>query len=62
MENYFAGLTTEEVNLETMEIDECSTDQMLRIINQQDMLVPAAVKNEIPNISIAVDIIYNNFI
>lgn len=60
MENYFAGLTTEEVNLETMEIDECSTDQMLRIINQQDMLVPAAVKNEIPNISIAVDIIYNS--
>jgi N-acetylmuramic acid 6-phosphate etherase len=60
LENYFAGLTTEEVNLETMEIDECSTDQMLRIINQQDMLVPAAVKNEIPNISIAVDIIYNS--
>lgn len=60
MENYFAGLTTEEVNLETMEIDEYSTDQMLRIINQQDMLVPAAVKNEIPNISIAVDIIYNS--
>lgn len=60
LENYFAGLTTEEVNLESMEIDECSTDKMLRIINQQDMLVPTAVRSEIPNISMAVDIIYNS--
>ena len=60
MDNYFAGLTTEEVNLETAKIDEYSTEAMLKLINEQDMLVPVAVKNEIPNISVAVDIIYNS--
>lgn len=60
MDNYFTGLTTEEVNLKTVGIDEYSTEAMLKLINEQDMLVPEAVKNEIPNISIAVDIIYNS--
>lgn len=60
MDNYFAGLTTEKVNLETVNIDECSTEKMLRLINEQDMLVPVAVQDEIPNISLAVDVIYNS--
>ncbi len=60
MENYFAGLTTEKVNMETVDIDGYSTEKMLNLINEQDMLVPAAVKNEIPNISLAVDIIYDS--
>lgn len=59
MDNY-AGLTTEKINFKTVNIDECSTYEMLTLINEQDMLVPAAVKNEIPNISLAVDIIYNS--
>lgn len=58
MDEYLAGLTTEEINQNTTMIDECSTEQMLRLVNQQDSLVPEAVAAEIPQISKAVDSLY----
>ena len=58
MNNYLHKLTTEEVNKQTLNIDECSTLEMLRLINEQDAKVALAVKNEIPNIAKAVDLIY----
>ena len=59
MDNYLAGLTTEKINRETVAIDECSTEEMLRLINNQDFLVPEAVQKVIPDIARATDAIYN---
>lgn len=58
MDTYLHNLTTEEVNKETLHIDECSTEDILLLINEQDTLVPFAVRREIPNIARAVDMIY----
>lgn len=60
MNTYLHNLTTEKINRLTMNIDECSTEEMLQLINQQDALVPLAVAREIPNITRAVDIIYES--
>lgn len=51
------NLTTEQVNARTKNIDTCSTREILKIINSEDMIVPLAVKEEIPNIEKAVDLI-----
>lgn len=59
MNDYLAGLTTEAVNPDTLMIDECTTEQMVQLMNQQDALVSAAVANEIPQIARAVDILHN---
>lgn len=58
MDAYLHNLTTEKINNKTLNIDECSTEEMLLLINEQDTLVPLAVRREIPNITRAVDIIY----
>lgn len=60
MDQYLAGLTTEQVNEKTRDIDECSTVEMLRLINEQDAKVPEAVQEEIPDIARAVDLIYGS--
>lgn len=60
MDTYLHCLTTEEVNSETVDIDECGTEEMLHMINNQDKLVPLAVREEIPSIALAVNIIYNS--
>ncbi|GIP15682.1 N-acetylmuramic acid 6-phosphate etherase [Paenibacillus montaniterrae] len=59
MNDYLAGLTTEAINPETFMIDECTTEQMVQLMNQQDALVPAAVAKEIPSIAKAVDILHH---
>ncbi|WP_106767854.1 N-acetylmuramic acid 6-phosphate etherase [Paenibacillus faecalis] len=58
MDDYLAGLTTEEINEKTLMIDECTTEQMLRLMNEQDSKVPDAVAAEIPQIMKAVDILH----
>jgi len=58
MNDYLAGLTTEGINPETLMIDECTTEQMVRLVNQQDSIVPAAVAAEIPQIAKAVDVLH----
>ncbi|AZS17551.1 N-acetylmuramic acid 6-phosphate etherase [Paenibacillus lutimineralis] len=60
MEQYFAELTTERVNPHTQMIDECTTEEMLHLLNQEDAKVPAAVAAEIPQIMKAVDILYHS--
>lgn len=50
-----AGLDTEKINQNTVEIDLCSTEQILTLINNEDKLVAQAVQMQIPNITIAVD-------
>jgi len=51
-------LTTEGVNPNTVTIDECSTEEILRMINKEDQKVALAVEEEIPQISKAVDLLY----
>lgn len=51
-------IDTERSNPLTTRIDEQSTREMLRLINQQDALVAAAVEKELPRIAQAADLIY----
>lgn len=60
LDTYLHHLTTEEVNQHTLSIDECSTEEILGRINEEDALVPLAVRREIPNIARSVEIIYDS--
>lgn len=59
MDEYLAGLTTETINENTLLIDECSTERMLRLMNEQDTQVPAAVAAVIPQLVKAVDLLHH---
>ncbi len=50
-----ARLLTEQRNPATMNLDSLSTEEILRLINSQDKLVPLAVEREIPYIALAVE-------
>ncbi len=52
-------LTTEQRNPNSMDIDTKSTAEILKIINEEDKLVPYAVEQELPYIEQAVEIIVN---
>ncbi len=52
-------LTTEQRNPRSMDIDAKSTAEILKIINEEDKLVPYAVEKELPYIERAVEIIVN---
>jgi N-acetylmuramic acid 6-phosphate etherase len=54
-------ILTEERNPASMDIDLKSTEGMLRIINQEDQKVAAAVAAEIPQIAKAVDLVTEAF-
>ncbi|MFD2114603.1 N-acetylmuramic acid 6-phosphate etherase [Paenibacillus yanchengensis] len=58
MNDYLAGLTTEAINPASFMIDECTTEEMVALINEQDALVPAAVAKEIPQIAQAIDMLH----
>jgi Predicted sugar phosphate isomerase len=51
------SLSTEQINPNTINIDLVETEEILRMINNEDKLVPFAVEKEIPNITKAVEII-----
>lgn len=52
-------LTTEQRNPNSINIDKISTFEILKIINNEDKLVPLAVEKEIPYIEQAVEIVVN---
>jgi len=52
-----SNLTTEQRNPKSMEIDNLGTGDILKIINDEDKLVPLAVEKELPYIEQAVEII-----
>ena len=58
MDSYLAGLSTEKINEETRNIDTCSTEEMVAMINRQDALVAGAVARESAQIAAAIDLIY----
>ena len=57
MGDYLGSLMTEKANDKTRNIDECNTIEILTLINDEDSLVAGAVKEEIPKIAEAVDVI-----
>jgi N-acetylmuramic acid 6-phosphate etherase len=56
-----AGLVTESRNPNSYDVDIMSTEEIVRLINQEDHLVAKAVEKEIPYIVQAVDIIAEAF-
>jgi N-acetylmuramic acid 6-phosphate etherase len=52
-----ARLLTEQRNPRSTNLDSLSTEEMLRLINSEDKLVPIAVEREIPYIASAVELI-----
>ncbi|MCX7909180.1 MAG: N-acetylmuramic acid 6-phosphate etherase [Ignavibacteria bacterium] len=59
--NEISLLATEQNNPKTREIDISSTEEILRLINEEDKTVPFAVEKEIPNITKAVELIVDAF-
>jgi len=56
-----AGLATEQRNPHSMEIDAASISGILKVINEEDKLVPLAVEKELPYIEQAVELIVKAF-
>lgn len=56
----FATLITEQRNPRSMDMDQLETDSILRLINSEDKIIPAAVEKEIPYIAEAVEIIVDS--
>ena len=61
MNENFSALTTEQINPATAHIDECTTLEMVRLINDEDKKIAAAVENVLPEIALAVDAIAESF-
>ena len=61
MEN-FSELTTEKVNPATAHIDECTTLEMVKLINDEDKKVAAAVEGVLPEVAKAVEAIAESFL
>lgn len=58
--NRLARLLTEQRNPRSTDLDSLSTEEMLRLINSEDKLVPIAVEREIPYIASAVELIVHS--
>ncbi len=56
-----SNLATEQRNPNSADIDSKSTEEILKIINEEDKKVPLAVEKEIPYIAQAVEIVVNAF-
>ena len=54
-------ITTEQRNPHSMDIDARSTEEIIKIINEEDKIVPYAVEKELPYIAQAVELIVNAF-
>jgi N-acetylmuramic acid 6-phosphate etherase len=54
---FLNNLPTEERNPASMDIDQHTTEDILRIINHEDQKVPSAVAKEIPQIAKVVDLV-----
>ena len=55
--NEISSLSTEQRNPKSMNIDTASTSEILKIINEEDKIVPLIVEKELPYIEKAVNII-----
>lgn len=60
MEDYYSAMETEKLNQHTINIDLCSTWEIVTMINREDATVAAAVKAALPQICEAVERIYES--
>lgn len=60
MEN-FSTLTTEKINPATINIDKCTTLEMVKLINDEDKKIALAVEKVLPDVARAVDAIAESF-
>lgn len=58
MNSYYMDLETEKRNHRTEHIDQCTTEEIVKLINEEDAMVPKAVEEALPQIVQAVDSIY----
>jgi len=58
---HLGKLSTEQRNPRSMNLDSLSTEEILKLINSEDKLVPVAVENEIPHIAQAVEHVVEAF-
>lgn len=58
MGDCYSGMETEKMNPRTQNIDLCSVQEIVSMINQEDAKVADAVKSALPQISEAVEMIY----
>ncbi len=61
MSDNFSELTTEKINPATAHIDECTTLEMVKLINDEDKKIAVAVERVLPEIARAVDVIAESF-
>ena len=61
MADNFSELTTEKINPATAHIDECTALEMVKLINDEDKKIAAAVERVLPEIARAVDAIAESF-
>ncbi len=59
--NEISNLFTEQNNPKTKNIDIASVEEILTLINDEDQIVPLAVRKEIPNIARAVELVVEAF-
>lgn len=57
MDINFNGLTTEERNKSSKNIDNMPTLEMMQVINNEDKTVALAIEKQLPNIALAVEVI-----
>ncbi|MDX2268889.1 MAG: N-acetylmuramic acid 6-phosphate etherase [Bryobacter sp.] len=60
MKENLAALLTEQQNPRTARLDRASTEEMLRLINQEDQTVALAVEAAIPQITMALELIVDS--
>ena len=53
--NFLKNLNTEQQNPNTLDIDICSTNEILQKINQEDKKVALVVEEQIPSITQLID-------
>jgi N-acetylmuramic acid 6-phosphate etherase len=56
-----ARLLTEQRNPRSMDLDRLSVEEILRLMNSEDKIVPLAVEREIPYIARAVELVVESF-
>ncbi len=55
-------LTTETHNPKSKQLDQMSTDSILQLMNEEDLLIPKAINKVLPEIEETVEAVYHSFI
>ncbi len=55
-------LMTETYNPKSKELDQLTTDRILQLMNEEDMLIPKAISKVLPEIEETVEVVYQSFI